>query len=199
MTDEAWREKVKSGETPDQPAFTGGFSVPQPASPDIQAAIYRFQRDWANWLYWTVGYSGTVGCPVSPEFQVPVHDDVLGQAEAVIAALQANNQYEGRQWTNSDYLSVEQSADSPQNVIVTVRETWSDYLVTYPGSDPFVWYDEGQLEPVTARRGPYTVDVSYELEPLGGACTLDLYGTDCFTWRIVRFEELTERPGWETP
>jgi hypothetical protein len=83
-------------------------------------------------------------------------------------------------------------------VIVTVRETWSDYLVTYPGSDPFAWYGVDP-EPVTAHRGPYTMDVSYELEPLAGACTPDPYGTDCYVWRIVRFEELTERPGWETP
>ncbi|OGO36660.1 MAG: hypothetical protein A2W35_20965 [Chloroflexi bacterium RBG_16_57_11] len=199
LTDEAWREKVKDGETPNQPAFTGGFSVPQPASPDIQATIYRFQRDWANWLYWTVGYNGTEGCPVSPEFRVPVHEDVLAQAKAAIAALQARNQYEGRQWINSDYTSIEPSAHSPKNLIVTVRETWSDCLVTYLGSDPFAWYDSGQPEPVTARRGPYTVDVSYELEPLGEACTPDPKGTDCYTWRIVRFKELTEHPGWETP
>jgi hypothetical protein len=198
LTDEAWREKVKDGETPDQPAFIGGFSVRQPASPDIQAAIYRFQRDWVNWLYYTVGYYGEEGCPVSPEFRVPVHEDVLGQAEAAIAALQAKNQYEGRQWVKSDYLSVEPAANSPRNVIVTVRETWSDYLVTYPGSDPFAWYGVDP-EPVTAHRGPYTMDVSYELEPLAGACTPDPYGTDCYVWRIVRFEELTERPGWETP
>jgi hypothetical protein len=199
LTDEAWRVKVKGGETPDQPVFTGGFSVPQPASLDIQTEIYRFQRDWANWLYWTVGYNGTEGCPVSPEFRVPVHKNVLGQAEAAIADLRAKNQYEGRQWINSDYLGVEQSANSPKNVIVTVRETWSDYLVTYPGSDPFAWYDEGQLEPVTASRGPYTLDVAYELEPMEGACILDPSGTDCFVWRIARFEELTERPGWEAP
>jgi len=80
-----------------------------------------------------------------------------------------------------------------------VRETWSDYLVIYLGSDPFAWYDTGQLEPVIARRGPYMVDVSYELEPLEGACTPDPKGTDCFTWRIVLFKEITERPVWEMP
>jgi hypothetical protein len=198
LTDEAWREKVKYGATPGQPAFTGGFSVAQPSSPDIQAAIYRFQRDWADWLYWTVGYNGTEGCPMSPEFRVPVHENVLAQAKAAITALRAMNQYEGRQWVSSDYLSVEPSENSSNNVIVTVRETWSDYLVTYSGNDPFAWYDTGQLEPVTARRGPYTVDVSYELEP-EGACAPDPKGTDCFRWRIVRFEELSERPVWETP
>jgi hypothetical protein len=198
LTDEAWREKVKDGETPDQPAFSSSFSVPQPANTDIQAAIYRFQRDWADWLYYTVGYSGEDGCPVSPGFRVPVHKDLLGQAEAAIAALRAKSLYEGRQWISSDYLSVEPAADAPQNVIVTVRETWSDFLVTYPGSDPFAWYGI-DAEPVTAHRGPYTVDVSYELEPLEGGCIPDPRGSECYPWRIVRFEELTERPGWLTP
>lgn len=199
LTDEIWREKMKNEETPDQPAFASGFSVPQPASPDIQAAIYRFQRDWANWLYWTIGYNGTEGCAVFPEFRVTVSQNVLGQANAAIAVLRSKNQYEGRQWISSDYLSFEPSANFPRNVIVTVRETWSDYLVTYPGSDPFAWYDNGQPEPITAQRGPYTVDVSYELEPSEKACAPDSRSTNCQSWRIVRFEELTERPGWEMP
>jgi hypothetical protein len=198
LTDEAWSQRVKDGETPDQPTFTTGFSVPQPANPDIQAVIYRFQRDWADWLYWTVGYNGTAGCPVSPVFHVQVHGSVLGQAQAAIADLRAKKQYEGRQWINSDYLSVEPSADSSKNVTVTMRETWSDYLVTYPGSDPFAWWDEGQPEPVTARRGPYTVDVSYELEPLENTCDPGSQG-NCYAWRIVGFDELTGRPDWGLP
>jgi hypothetical protein len=83
-------------------------------------------------------------------------------------------------------------------VIVTVRETWSDYLVTYAGSDPFAWYGVDP-EPVTARRGPYAVDVSYKLEPLEGVCAPGSFGSGCYRWRIIQFEELTERPGWEAP
>jgi hypothetical protein len=195
LTDEAWIEKVKEGTAPDQPAFSSGFTVEQAASPDVQAAIYRFQRDWANWLYWTVGYSGEDGCPVSPEFRVPVDQAVLDKAQKAIAALREQNQYEGRQWIQSDYLSVEPSVDDPQNLIVTVRETWSDYLVIYSGSDPFTWYGV-DAEPISARRGPYTVDVAYELEPLDEECRP---GATCYAWRIVGFEELTERPGWGSP
>jgi hypothetical protein len=196
LTDEAWREQVKDGAVPAQPAFTTGFTVAQPARPDVQAAIFRFQRDWANWLYWTDGYNGTLGCAVSPEFLVPVDQSVLKKARKVIADLRDQHQYEGRQWIASDYLSVEPSEDDPQNLVVTVRETWSDYLVTYPGSDAFAWYDQGDLEPISARRGPYTVDVAYELEPLDEDCRP---GATCYQWKIVGFEELTERPGWVTP
>lgn len=198
LTDEAWREKVKQEEISAQPAFTHGFSVLQPASPDIQAVIYRFQRDWANWLYWTIGYNGTTGCPISPEFRVSVSQNVLGHAQDVIATLRSKSEYEGRQWISTDYLSIEPSASSPRNVIVTVRETWNDYLVTYLGSDPFAWYDTGQPEPITARRGPYTVDVSYELEPIENVCS-PLSQGNCYTWRVIHFEELTGRPVWETP
>lgn len=198
LTDEAWRERVKNGETPAQPTFTSGFSVSQPASLDVQKAIYRFQRDWANWLYLTVGYNGTVGCAASPEFSVPVNRKVYEQAEAAVAALRSKNQYEGRQWISTDYLTVQPAANYPQNLVVTVRETWRDFLVIYPGNDPFAWYDNGQPEPISAYRGPYAVDVSYMLEPVESSCN-PIFQGNCYKWRVVRFEELTERPGWGTP
>jgi hypothetical protein len=200
LTDEAWRAMVKAGETPEQPAFTSGFSVPQAARLDIQAAIYRFQRDWANWLYLTVGYMGGEDSgTIQPEFNVPVHERVLQQAEAAVRALRTENQYEGRQWIRTDYVSVQPSAEAPQNVIVTVRETWSDYLVIYEGDNAFTWFNEGQAEPVSARRGPYTVDVIYELEPWDETCARFFMNWECYPWRVVRFEELSERPAWEAP
>lgn len=199
LTNEKWRAMLKEGSAPAQPEFTSGFSVSQPASPDLQAAIYRFQRDWAGYHYWTIGYKGTVGCPKSPEFKLPVSAAVQAQARAAVAALQAQKQYEGRQWISTDYLSVEKSPVSPQNVIVKVRETWQDYLVTYAGDEPFGWWDAGQAEPITARRGPYTVDVEYELAPLKDACQDMPVGSGCLRWQIVAFRELTPRPAWQTP
>jgi hypothetical protein len=200
LTDEAWREMVQAGETPEQPPFTNGFSVPQAARLDIQAVLYRFQRNWANWIYLTVGYEGGEDSgPFHPGFDVPVHERVLQQAEQAITALRAQNQYEGRQWIKTDYLSVGPAADAPQNVIVTVRETWKDYLVIYEGDNAFTWYNEAQEEPISARRGPYTIDVLYELEPWENTCVRIFMNLECYPWRVVRFEELTERPGWETP
>jgi hypothetical protein len=191
MTDETWRARVKSGQAPDQPAFTGGFSVPQAADLDIQAAIYRFQRDWANWLYLTIGYDGTQGqgCSVTPTFFVPVSSGVQQQAEAAVAALREQNQFEGRKWISSDYLSVEPVSSSVVNV--TVRETWTDFLATYPGDNPFAWWDRGEPEPITARRGPYEMDVTYVLQRLPSETG--------YYWRVVSFTELTERPTWGGP
>jgi hypothetical protein len=200
LTDETWREMVNAGETPEQPSFTSGFSVPQASRLDIQATIYRFQRNWANWLYLTVGYQGSGDYPVVyPSFEVPVQENVLKKAEQAITALRAQNQYEGRQWVSTDYLSVQPSPDTPQNVVVRVRETWNDYLVIYEGDNAFTWYDEGQPEPISARRGPYMVDVLYELEPWETTCVRVFMSQECYSWRVVRFEELTERPEWEAP
>ena len=199
LTDEAWRAQLKNGQAPAQPEFTSGFSVPEAARFDIQAVIYRFQRDWSNWMYLTSGYTGTMGCPIQPSFLVPVSNEVKGQAASAVAELSAQNQYEGRQLISSDYLSMEPCATSPNHVVVTVRETWKDFLVSYEGSDPFAWFDLGEAEPITASRGPYTVEVTYELAPRPSQCDPGFISYSCYQWSVVTFAELNERPAWTTP
>ena len=197
LTDEAWRAMIEADQPPAPPAFSNSFSVPQAASLDIQAVIYRFERDWANWVFYTSGFVGEgVDCERRPEFEVPVGSEVQKQFETAIAALVAQKQYEGRQWINTNYLSVEPVADSPERLQVTVRETWSDYLATYAGSDPFAWYKQGGPEPVTARRGPYTVDVRYVLERQPSTC--DTWAYYCYQWSVMEATELTPRPEWVT-
>jgi hypothetical protein len=188
LTDEAWREMVKSGTAPDQPAFTVGFSVPEAAPLDIQEAIYRFQLDWVNWLYYTT-WSNEY-CPKG-KFNVPVHSSVLGQAQMIVNEMRAKKQYEGRQFVSSDYLRVEQVAGSLDRLLVTVRETWQDFLASYTGSDQFAWYDSGSAETVIARRGPYSIDVEYELERVPA-------GTPRYSWQIVRVQ-MSPRPDWGLP
>jgi hypothetical protein len=191
LTDEAWRAQLGAGQAPAQPAFTSGFSVPQAAPLDIQRVIYEFQLDWRSILFYTVGSAGVeheCGGTIAPGyFSVPVSDQVRQQAQAAVDALRDQRQYEGRQWISTDYVSVEPV--SPDLINVTVRETWSDYLVTYAGDNPFDWNLQGAAEPITARRGPYTVDVTYVLErlaePLSG-----------YAWRVVSMTELTARPAW---
>jgi len=196
LTDEAWRALIEADQAPAPPAFSSSYSVPQGASLDIQAVIYRFQRDWANWVFYTSGFVGEgADCERRPEFEAPVSSQVQQQLETAIAALQTQNQYEGRQWINTDYLSVEPVADSPDQLQVTVRETWGDYLATYAGSDPFAWYKQGNPEPITSRRGPYTVDVRYVLERQPSTC--DTWAYYCYQWSVVDATELTPRPEWE--
>jgi hypothetical protein len=114
-----------------------------------------------------------------------------------VDALVAARQYEGRQWLASDYLSVEPVEGAPGRLRITVRETWEDYLVIYTGENPFSWWDvdagDGD-EPIAARRGPYTVDVVYELEPEPNECEPGQYF--CVRWRVVGVTELTPSPDW---
>jgi hypothetical protein len=193
LTDEAWRAQLAAGQAPAQPAFTSGFSVPQAAPLDIQRALYGFQLDWRSVLYYTVGSAGVeheCGTIAPGYFGVPVSDQVRQQAQAAVDALRAQSQYEGRKWISTDYVTVENV--SPDLINLTVRETWSDYLVTYVGNDPFDWASQYVPEPITARRGPYTIDVAYVLERLAEP----LYG---YQWRVVSMTELTPRPAWAPP
>ena len=81
----------------------------------------------------------------------------------------------------------------PQDLInLTVRETWSDYLVTYAGDNPFDWNLQQVPEPIAARRGPYTIDVAYVLERLAEPA-------GAYHWRVVSMTELTPRPAWAQP
>ena len=195
LTDGEWRNLLKNEQAPEQPSFTSGFSVPEAASLDIQAVIYSFQRNWANWMYLTSGYVGEgAECPATPRFEVPVSDEVRQQAKAAIEELKAQNQYEGRQWLSSVYLSAIQAEDMPDRLLVTVRESWKDYLVSYEGSDPFAWFKQGKAESIRAWRGPYTVDVLYTLEREPFTCDTQLYS--CYQWRVVGYTELTSRPEW---
>jgi hypothetical protein len=75
-----------------------------------------------------------------------------------------------------------------------VATTWRDYLATYEGSDPFAWYKQGNPEPITARRGPYTIDIVYVLEPQARKCIYMAY--HCYQWSVVGVKELTQRPEW---
>jgi hypothetical protein len=178
LTDEEWREQIQSGTAIAQPAFTSGFSVPQAASTDIQASLYRFQLDWRSLLYYTGDVEFGPALSFTPQRSQAAQD--------TIAALRAQRQYEGRQWISTDYLSVERLDEA--QAIVTVRETWQDFLVQYEGDDPFAWYRNNQPEPVAGRRGPYTIDVRYTMEYMPGV-----------TWQVTALEELNPRPAWAAP
>ena len=134
---------------------------------------------------------------MQPSFLAPVSNEVKSRAASAIAELRAQNQYEGRQLINSDYLRVEPSATLPNGVTVTVRETWKDFLVSYEGNDPFTWFDLGEPEPIAGSRGPYTVDVTYELASQFSKCDSGVASYYCYQWSVVTFTELTERPAWK--
>lgn len=59
----------------------------------------------------------------------------------------------------------------------------------YEGSDPFAWFDLGAPEPITANRGPYSVDVAYELAPRPSRCESTLHAYYCYQCSIVGLTE----------
>jgi hypothetical protein len=71
---------------------------------------------------------------------------------------------------------------SEDRAVVTVRETWEDKR--YPGE-----YPDFGVEPV-ARRGPYTLQVTYTLER-----SSDAGGN--LAWSVTGRELLEQPPEWE--
>lgn len=191
LTDEAWRERLAAGNAPAQPAFVGGFTVPQAAETEIQAAIYGFQQAWASNLYYAgANYSNAYVGFEPANYYGRASEALTQRTTEQMQAMRAERYYEGRQWVHTDYLAWERTGDT---AIITVRETWQDFLVQYTSPNPFDWYLANPSttdDPITARRGPYTVEVRY---------TLSLRPGDAFNrymWRVDNFEELTPRPGW---
>ncbi len=92
-------------------------------------------------------------------------------------------------WVHTDYLVWERTGDT---AVVTVRETWQDFLVRYSSANPFDWYlaNPSSSDPITARRGPYTVEVRYTLTTKPGD------GRTTPFWQITDFTELSPRPDW---
>jgi hypothetical protein len=164
LTDEAWREMLDEGQAPPQPEWVKSFSVEEGEYSDLTDAVFRFQKSLAS-AVWILDAN-----------QLQAAEDVRAQLGADIEALQAQKRYEGRQLVRSDFRSFDrQSADL---AVVTVRETWQDWLYEfreYPG-------EEGG-DPL-AQRGPYTVDVTYTLAP------------GEFGWLVTRAVYANEPPAW---
>lgn len=202
LTDEAWRTQVITGTPPAQLPFVSGFSVPQAARFDVQQVIYQFQEDWVNMLYYVTSNPAQDLGYLPADYAVPVSDAVKQHTLEVTNAMLARKEYEGRQWINTDYLSL--TASGSDTVVVTVRETWQDFLVQYTTPNAFDWYNKPPsgtpVEPITGRRGPYTVDVRYTLQRVSTPCTPIYYPyRACYQWQVVNFEELTPRPAWGSP
>ncbi len=146
LTDEKWRAMLDEGTAPPLPQWTDSFFTTATEYAAFQQAIYGFQSA-VSWAYWDL----------EPGF-LPVSDEVQAQFEAEFDALRETKQYVGRQWIRASYRSFDIQADD--RVVVTVRETWEDKLYGFQEMP-------GDAEPPTdpiARRGPYTLDVTYTLE-----------------------------------
>lgn len=171
LTDEAWREMLDAGETPERPAWTNSFFNTDTTQAAFQQAIYQFQSN-LSYAYWSLEAGYNVW---------PATEEVAAQFQAIFDGLRAEKQFMGRQWINASYRSFDLQAED--RVVVTVRETWEDSLYPFeeaPG-------DAEDLRDPIARRGPYTLDVTYTLQNVEGQ------------WQIANVVYANEPPSWETP
>jgi len=168
LTDEAWREMLDAGEAPDRPLWIDSFFVPETEYAAFQEAIYAFQRSLAA-AYWEL----------DPEW-VSAADPVRDQMETQFERWQEEGHYAGHQWLNASYRSFD--IQSEERAVVTVRETWQDWLYAFdeaPG-------DANSTHEPVAARGPYTLDVTYTLEP-----------GEFERWQVTNVVFNTEPPAWE--
>ena len=163
LTDEKWRAMLDAGEAPARPSWISGFFTPETENAAIQRAVYSFQRGVTE-FYWyrELPYNWT--------------EAVAAPFRSDIEALQAANEYVGRQWITAGFRSFDLQA--PDLAVVTVRETWED--TRYAQNNP--WQESS--DPVLATRGPYTLDVTYTVERIDD------------TWQVTRAVLNSAPPPW---
>jgi hypothetical protein len=163
LTDEAWRKMLDEGQAPPPPEWVDSFFISEGEYSDLTEAIFRFQKSLSV-AFWFLD----TGHAWATEY---VREQLKGEIEP----LRAQKRYEGRQLVRSGFRSFDRQSEDL--AVVTVRETWQDWLYEfreYPG--------EGG-EPL-AKRGPYTLDVTYTLER-------GEHG-----WLVTRMVHANEPPAW---
>lgn len=163
LTDEAWREMLETGEEPPRPAWIESFYASDGEYSDLTGAIFRYQESVmeAHWML-EAAY-------------LQAGEELQDQVQVGLDALRAAGRYEGRQLVRSDVRSFDRQ--SATKAVVTVRETWQDWL--YEIEDY-----AGEGGEALAQRGPYALDVTYTLEPgdWGWIVTQAVYANEPPSW-----------------
>ncbi len=176
LTDEKWQKMLDNGEAPERPVWIESFYTNEGEYSDLQNALYRFQREWVNAVFYLDAKY------VASDYNHMASGEALDFIIDEIAGLQAQKHFEGRQWVNTDYRSFDRQSDNL--AVVTVRETWQDTLYAYSGSaHPAETGDENDMQEIGSR-GPYDLDVTYTLERTGAE------------WTVTRIVVAGERPAW---
>jgi len=165
LTDEKWRQMLDEGQAPPPPAWIEGFFTGEGEYSELTEAVFHFQRSLSI-VVWSLNVESA---------SWSARGEALEPLRATVEALRADKRYEGRQLVSSDFRSFDRQAED--RAVVTVRETWQDALYAfedYPG--------EGG-EPL-ARRGPYTLDLTYTLERSEAG------------WLVTRVVYANEPPAW---
>ncbi len=174
LTDEKWRAMLESGEAPVQPEWTGSFFTAQGEHHHLQRAVQDYLERMVD-LVWGWAYYAPAegGIPEGYEAYTPF--------QAELQALQAEEQYMGRQLAGLHFLSFD--LEGEDRAVVTVREEWLDQL--FDGLMP-----EFEAQPAAAR-GPYTLDVTYTIERQEQDGQI--------TWQVTGRSTASELPPWEQP
>ncbi len=179
LTDEKWRQMLAEGRPPEPPAWINGFFTTAGEYSDFQEAIYTFQ----NALVETVFYLNPAQewhvmerAKALTEIAGP---EVVSQIETQIAELESHKQYLSRRWINTTYRSFDRQADDL--AVVTVRETWQDWLHQYE-TEQFMTGED----PAIAMRGPYKLEATYTLKR-----------NQAGNWLITRAVYANEPPEWQ--
>jgi len=166
LTDEKWRQMLDEGKSPQLPVWTARFFNPESGYDALRDAVYRFHESLVA-AFWLVDASELSG-----------GDALRAQLGPEIADLEAEGRCQRRLLVGSTPRSID--LQSEDKAVVTMRETWEDALHTF---EPGWCY--GHEEDPLARRGPYTLDVTYTLERIEGG------------WQVTRVVYADQPPGWE--
>jgi hypothetical protein len=159
---------LDSGQASPRPEWIESFFTPEGEFSELTVSLFHYHQA-LSFVLWELDASAA---------QWLVRGAAYEQLSALVEALRADKQYEGRQLVSSEFRSFDrQTADL---AVVTVRETWQDRLYE------FKEYPAGfEDETVIAQRGPYTLDVTYTLErdeDGGWLVTGVVYGNEPPSW-----------------
>jgi hypothetical protein len=164
LTDEKWREMLAVGEAPPRPDWISSFYSKEGEQSALMQGVSSYLKSLVSALWYVEPQNISAG----PELQRELAPE--------IEALQAAKRYEGRTLMGVDFRSFDRQSEDL--AVVTVRETWRDAL--YEGE-----YPDYAEEPV-AKRGPYTLDVTYTLER-----------GDYDRWQVTRAVYANGPPEWQ--
>lgn len=171
LTDEAWRAMLDAGTAPESPAWIASFFSTATEERTLHQIIYSMESS-ASYVYWNLDSASFY--QASPEVQA------LYQPE--LEALRANKQYVGHQWVDASYRSFDLQSDT--TAVVTVQETWQDWLYTFedqPGD-----YNTGATS-LIGSRAPYKLNVTYTVTKQGDG-----------NWLVTNVVYANQPPEWQT-
>jgi hypothetical protein len=167
LTDETWRQMLDEGEAPPLPEWTASFFTAEGGYSALQQAVTSFQNRLVK-AFWYLEPGRLSG-----------NDKAQTRLRTEIEQMRSNKRYQGRTLMSVNFRSFDRQAEDL--AVVTVRETWEDSLYEYEGDWPS--YDDTLI----AQRGPYTLDVTYTLEP---------HEEREGYWEVTRVVYANEPPAW---